>query len=126
MPLDLFADPPPDRLLLGLGQTFAIFFSKVARGGRKSKSSKKVAALEEPVARKYRKNPLRATQADERTCGLSPLFGSGFGEVFFMSPNLASCERVFALLKNMFGEQQVLSALNDYIQGALMVRYLYT
>ena len=40
-----------------------------------------------------------------------------------MSPNLASCERVFALLKNMFGEQQ-LSALNDYIQGALMVRYL--
>ena len=46
-----------------------------------------------------------------------------FGEVFFMSPNLAPCERVFALLKNMFGEQQ-LSALNDYIQGALMVRYL--
>ena len=47
-----------------------------------------------------------------------------FGEVFFMSPNLAPCERVFALLKNMFGEQQ-LSALNDYIQGALMVRYMY-
>ena len=46
------------------------------------------------------------------------MFGSGFGEVFFMSPNLASCERVFALLKNMFGEQQ-LSALNDYILGAL-------
>ena len=40
-----------------------------------------------------------------------------------MSSNLASCERVFDLLKNMFGEQQ-LPALNDYIQGRLGVRYL--
>ena len=37
-------------------------------------------------------------------------------------PNSASCERVFALLKSMFGEEQM-SALTDYIQSALMLRY---
>ena len=42
--------------------------------------------------------------------------------VFAMSPNLACCERVFALLKNMFGEQQM-QALADYVQAALMLRY---
>ena len=42
--------------------------------------------------------------------------------VFAISPNSASCERVFALLKNLFGEQQVL-ALADYIQAALMLNY---
>ena len=39
-----------------------------------------------------------------------------------MAPNSASCERVFALLKNMFGEEQM-STLADYIQAALMLRY---
>ena len=39
-----------------------------------------------------------------------------------MSPNSACCERVFALLKNMFGEQQM-QALADYVQAALMLRY---
>ena len=38
------------------------------------------------------------------------------------SPNSASCERVFALLKNLFGEQQML-ALADYVQAALMLNY---
>ena len=42
--------------------------------------------------------------------------------VFAMSPNSASCERVFALLKAMFGEAQ-LSSLRDYVQAALMLRY---
>ena len=42
--------------------------------------------------------------------------------VFAFSPNSASCERVFALLKDMFGEQQM-SALADYIQAALMLAY---
>ena len=42
--------------------------------------------------------------------------------IFAMSPNSASCERVFALLKNMFGELQ-LSLLADYIQAALMLAY---
>ena len=42
--------------------------------------------------------------------------------VFAISPNSASCERVFALLKNLFGEQQML-ALADYVQAALMLNY---
>ena len=41
--------------------------------------------------------------------------------VFSISPNSASCERVFALVKNMFGEEQM-SALADTIQSALMLR----
>ena len=36
--------------------------------------------------------------------------------VFAISPISASCERVFALLKNLFGEQQM-SALADYVQA---------
>ena len=42
--------------------------------------------------------------------------------VYAISPNSASCERVFALLKNLFGEQQMLS-LADYVQAALMLNY---
>ena len=52
-----------------------------------------------------------------RTCG------SGKRAV---SPNSASCERVFSsvfsLLKNLFGEQQM-AALADYVQAALMLNY---
>ena len=40
--------------------------------------------------------------------------------VFALSPNSASCERVFSLLKNMFTEQQF-SALGDYIRVALFL-----
>ena len=36
--------------------------------------------------------------------------------------NSASCERVFALLRNLFGESQM-SSLADYIQAALMLNY---
>ena len=39
-----------------------------------------------------------------------------------ISPNSASCERVFSLLRRMFGDQQ-LSSLADYIQSALMLAY---
>ena len=42
--------------------------------------------------------------------------------VFAISPNSASCERVFALLKNLFGEEQV-HALADYVQASLMLNY---
>ena len=42
--------------------------------------------------------------------------------VFAISPNSASCERVFALLKNLFGEQQNM-ALADYVQAALMLNF---
>ena len=38
------------------------------------------------------------------------------------TPNSAAAERVFSLLKAMFGDQQ-LGALADIIQTALMLRY---
>ena len=40
---------------------------------------------------------------------------------FALSPNSASCERVFSALKLMFGDQQM-AALGDYIRAALMLR----
>ena len=40
---------------------------------------------------------------------------------FALSPSSAACERVFALVKTMFGEQQM-STLSDMIQAALMLR----
>ena len=39
-----------------------------------------------------------------------------------LSSNSASCERVFSLVKIMFGEQQM-SALADYIRAALMLKF---
>ena len=41
---------------------------------------------------------------------------------FAISPNSASCERVFALLKRLFGEQQM-SSLADLLQASLMLNY---
>ena len=45
-----------------------------------------------------------------------------YGIVFASSPNSASCERIFALLRNLFGELQMRS-LADYVQAALMLNY---
>ena len=42
--------------------------------------------------------------------------------VFAFTPNSAGCERVFSLLKNMFGDQQMV-ALSDYLEAALMLAY---
>ena len=42
--------------------------------------------------------------------------------VFAISPNSASCERVFALLKNLFGDQQF-SALADYLESSMKLNY---
>ena len=42
--------------------------------------------------------------------------------VFAISPNSASCERVFSLLKLMYVDQ-LLSTLADAIRAALMLRY---
>ena len=42
--------------------------------------------------------------------------------VFAISPNSASCERVFALLRNLFAEKQA-NALSDYLQASLMLNY---
>ena len=51
-----------------------------------------------------------------------PLWSEAAKIVFAFSPNSASCERVFALLKAMFGDEQM-RALADYIQSALMLTY---
>lgn len=42
--------------------------------------------------------------------------------VFAMSPNSATCERVFSLLDCMFGEGQK-NSLADGLQAALLLRY---
>ena len=39
-----------------------------------------------------------------------------------MTPSSAASERVFSLVKQMFGKDQ-LTALADFIQGSLMLRY---
>lgn len=42
--------------------------------------------------------------------------------VFGMSPSSATCERVFALLDCLFGEEQK-NSLGDVLQASLMLRY---
>ena len=42
--------------------------------------------------------------------------------IFAMAPSSAASERVFSLVKNMFGKDQ-LTAMADFIQGSLMLRY---
>ena len=42
--------------------------------------------------------------------------------VFAISPNSASCERVFSLLERLFGDQQIRS-LADLLQASLMLNY---
>ena len=55
-------------------------------------------------------------------CKTFPAWALAARIVFAISPNSASCERVFALLKNLFGEEQSLS-LADYVQASLMLNY---
>jgi len=58
-----------------------------------------------------------------RTNGKSfPAWAQAARIAFAISPNSASCERVFAMLKDMLGEDQM-SVLADYISAALMLRY---
>ena len=58
-----------------------------------------------------------------RTNGTSfPAWALAARVVFAISPNSASCERVFALLKNLFGDE-AMSALADYLQAGLMLNY---
>ena len=49
-------------------------------------------------------------------------FTAGHGEGPPPSQRRRRRERVFALLKNLFGEQQML-ALADYVQASLMLNY---
>ena len=51
-----------------------------------------------------------------------PTWATAARIVFSLTPNSAACERVFSLLKLMFGQQQ-LDALSDYLSAALMLRY---
>ena len=53
--------------------------------------------------------------------GAFPVWAHAARIAFTLSPTSASCERVFAQLKLMFGEQQI-TALADYVQAALMLR----
>ena len=55
-------------------------------------------------------------------CSAFPAWALAARIVFAISPNSASCERVFALLRNLFGELQV-NSLADYIQASLMLNY---
>ena len=55
-------------------------------------------------------------------CSAFPAWALAARVVFAISPNSASCERVFALLRNLFGELQV-NSLADYIQASLMLNY---
>ena len=58
-----------------------------------------------------------------RTNGsLFPAWALAARVVFAISPNSASCERVFALLKNLFGDMQM-RALADYVEASLMLNY---
>ena len=58
-----------------------------------------------------------------RTNGNSfPKWAMAARMAFALSPNSASCERVFSLVKSMFGEQQM-SALADYIRASLMLKF---
>ena len=47
--------------------------------------------------------------------------------IFALTPNSASCERAFSLLKNMFSDEHrrsVASCLGGMLQGSLMLRYI--
>ena len=59
------------------------------------------------------------THRDLKTGGAPDL---PHGVVFAISPNSASCERVFALLKNLFGEPQM-NAIADYVEASLKLNY---
>ena len=58
-----------------------------------------------------------------RTNGkIFPAWAQAARIVFALSPNSAACERVFSLVKRLFGEQQ-LASLSDYINAALKLKY---
>ena len=54
--------------------------------------------------------------------GAHAYYISYIAHIYHYPPSSGASERVFALLKNMFGEDQ-LNALADYIEVALMLRY---
>ena len=57
-----------------------------------------------------------------RRAGAQPQRASAARIAFAISPNSASCERVFSLLEQMYGDDQ-LSALADQLRAAIMLAY---
>ena len=53
---------------------------------------------------------------------LFPVWAQAARIAFAITPSSAACERIFALLKNMFGEDQM-AVLADILEAALMLRY---
>ena len=51
-----------------------------------------------------------------------PTWAKAARVVFAMAPSSAASERVFSLVNQMFNPQQI-TALADFIQGSLMLRY---
>ena len=51
-----------------------------------------------------------------------PTWAKAARMVFALTPNSASAERVFSMLKHMFGDTQG-GALGDYVEAALMLKY---
>ena len=50
------------------------------------------------------------------------VWGKAARIIFAMAPSSAASERVFSLVKTMFGKDQITS-MADFIQGSLMLRY---
>ena len=51
-----------------------------------------------------------------------PKWKEAVAKIILLQPSSAAAERVFSLLKNSFGDQQ-LSALEDYIETSLIIQY---
>ena len=51
-----------------------------------------------------------------------PQWKEAVAKIILLQPSSAAAERVFSLLKNSFGDQQ-LSALEDYIETSLIIQY---
>ena len=60
-------------------------------------------------------------ESTRNRCGF-PTWAKAARIVFSVPPTSASCERVFSLLKTMFGDLQ-LRAMYDYLQAALMLSF---
>jgi hypothetical protein len=52
-----------------------------------------------------------------------PTWAAAARIMFSMTPNSASAERVFSLLKAMFGDAARASSLSDLVQGSLMLKF---
>ena len=96
-------------MLDGMKQELPLYLAAAANAPAFNKAS--VADYTEAILKWWRTNG-----------GLFKAWALAARVVFAISPNSASCERVFALLKRLFGEQQMHS-LADLVQATLMLNY---